>query len=167
MSTKHSAASSQLKHVLKSQTQCINACLRSLDVLGCSMEAWCTVPCILGSFDSPKVARSRWCSIWKAIVAFCLWAHQTVRCTTGVHRTMTSARFPSFSCEANRCSHDPLGTPDSPVAHWTVRCGLVTLAKSTRRPLIALPTVGTPNSPVNCSRDYPNFSREQRVHRAC
>jgi hypothetical protein len=38
------------------------------------------------------------------------------------HRTMNSAQFPSFSSEADRCSHRPSwhngqsgGTPDSPV----------------------------------------------------
>jgi hypothetical protein len=43
------------------------------------------------------------------------------------HRTVDSARFPSFSGEADHCNDGPLGTPDSPVAHRTVRCGLVTV----------------------------------------
>ena len=33
-----------------------------------------------GPFYSPKAARSRWEQIWKAIFAFCLVAHRTVRC---------------------------------------------------------------------------------------
>jgi hypothetical protein len=69
------------------------------------MEAWCPAPCAWGPFYGPKAARSRWSSIWKAIVAFCLWAH----------RTVNSVRFPSFSGEADRCSNRPRGTPDSPV----------------------------------------------------
>jgi hypothetical protein len=70
-----------------------------------------------GPFYSPKAARNRWSFIWKAIVAFCPWAHRTVNCVWS----------PSFSGEADHCCHDPLGTPDSPVAHRTVRCGLVTV----------------------------------------
>jgi hypothetical protein len=53
------------------------------------------------------------------------------------HRTVNSARFPSFSGEADHCSHGPLGTPDS-----LVRPG-DHLARATRRPLIALLTIGT------------------------
>jgi hypothetical protein len=34
-----------------------------------------------GPFYSPKGPRSRWSSIWKALVAYCLWVHRTVRCT--------------------------------------------------------------------------------------
>jgi hypothetical protein len=36
-----------------------------------------------GPFYSPKAARSRWRHSWKAILAFCRVAHQTVRCATG------------------------------------------------------------------------------------
>jgi hypothetical protein len=57
-----------------------------------------------GPCYSPKEVRSRLNSIWKALVAFCPWAH----------RTVNSARFPSFSGEADHCSHDPM-------AHGTVR----------------------------------------------
>jgi hypothetical protein len=63
-------------------------------------------------------------------------------------------------------------------AHRTVRCANYPLAQATRRPLIALPTVGAvdrwltgqsgapPDSPVNYSRTPPNFSRERPVHRS-
>jgi hypothetical protein len=63
-------------------------------------------------------------------------------------------------------------------AHQTVRCVNYPLAQATRRPLIALPTVGAvdcwltgqsgapPYSPVNYSRTSPNFSRERPVHRS-
>jgi hypothetical protein len=108
-----------------------------------------------GPFSSPKATRSRWSSIWKAIVAFCPWAHQTVN----------NAWFSSFSGEADRCSHGP---------PWHTGQSGVTfrpLVKSTCRPLIARPTVGlsaaaTPNSLVNYSRGSSNFSREQPVRRA-
>jgi hypothetical protein len=36
----------------------------------------------MGPFYSPKGLRSRWSSIWKALVAFCPWVHRTIRCTT-------------------------------------------------------------------------------------
>jgi hypothetical protein len=63
-------------------------------------------------------------------------------------------------------------------AHRTVWCANYPLAQATRRPLIALPTVGAvdrwltrqsgapPDSPVNYSRTPPNFSRERPVHRS-
>jgi hypothetical protein len=63
-------------------------------------------------------------------------------------------------------------------AHRTVRCANYLLAQATRRPLIALSTVGAvdrwltgqssapPDSPVNYSLTPPNFSRERLVHRS-
>jgi hypothetical protein len=63
-------------------------------------------------------------------------------------------------------------------AHRTVRCANYPLAQATRRPLIALPTVGVvdrwligqsgapPDSPVNYSRTPPNSSRERPIHRS-
>jgi hypothetical protein len=62
--------------------------------------------------------------------------------------------------------------------HRTVRCANYPLAQATRRPLIALSTVGAvdrwitgqsgapPDSPVNYRRTSPNFSRERPVHRS-
>ena len=82
------------------------------------------------------------------------WAHLTIGATvTLAHRTLSGA-------------------------HRTVRCTNYPLAQATRRPLIALPTVGAvdrwltgqsgapPDSPVNYSRTPPNFSRERPVHRS-
>jgi hypothetical protein len=43
--TKHSAMSSQLDKCSNINHNDPNACLRSLCVLGCSMEAWCSAPC--------------------------------------------------------------------------------------------------------------------------
>jgi hypothetical protein len=59
-----------------------NACLRSLSVVESSMGAWCSAPCTWDPFYSPKGVRSRWSSIWKALVAFCQRVHWTVCCTT-------------------------------------------------------------------------------------
>jgi hypothetical protein len=55
-------------------------------------------------------------------------------------------------------------------AHRTVWCPCRPLARATRRPRIARPTValatvGSPDSPVNYSRTPPNFSRERPFHR--
>jgi hypothetical protein len=44
-----------------------------------------------GPFYSPKAAKSRWRSIWKAILAFCRVVHWTVRCTTGQLLFMSGA----------------------------------------------------------------------------
>jgi hypothetical protein len=48
-------------------------------------------------------------------------------------------------------------------AHRTVRCPLPTLGAATRRPPIARPTVGSPDSPVNYSHIAFSVSRERRV----
>jgi hypothetical protein len=86
--------------------------------------------------------------------------------------SLSGARSPSKSSSADRWSNGRLGSPD------TVRCTNYPLAQAARRPLIALPTVGTvdcwltgqsgapPDSPVNYSRTLPNFSRERPVHRS-
>jgi hypothetical protein len=55
-----------------------------------------------GHFYSPKATRSRWRSIWKAILAFCRVAHWTVRCTTGHEQSLSDARSPFFSGEVVR-----------------------------------------------------------------
>jgi hypothetical protein len=112
-------------------------------------------------FYSPKAARSRLNSIWKALVAFCPWAHWTVRCTTGqwaVHD------FLPFLAKPYVAAMTPWYTGQSDVIFRL-------LVKSTCRPLIVWPTVGvgaaaTPDSTVNYSRDSSNFSREQSVRRA-
>jgi hypothetical protein len=70
-----------------------------------------------GPFYSPKVARSRWSSIWKAIVVFCPWAHRTVRCTTGQGTVRDLLPFLANLTIAAM----------APMAHQTVRCGLVTV----------------------------------------
>jgi hypothetical protein len=61
------------------------------------------------------------------------------------------------------------------LAHWTVRCPLLTVGASTRRARIARPTVGAvdrwltrqsgapPDSPMNFSRTPLNVSRERRL----
>jgi hypothetical protein len=120
-----------------------------------------------GLFYRPKVARSRWRHSWKAILAFCRVAHQTVRCTTRQPLFMSAARFPSIPGIADRCSPLAVGAPN------TVRC--------TPDSLVPLPTVGAghaspadlvadrcaggrwltgqsdapPDSPVNYSRTPP------------
>jgi hypothetical protein len=77
-----------------------------------------------GPFYSPKAARSRWRSIWKAILAFCRVVHRTVRCTAGQPLFMSGAQSPSISCAADRCSSGPVGAPD------IVRCTQPTVGAS-------------------------------------
>jgi hypothetical protein len=120
-----------------------------------------------GPFYSPKAVRSRCSSIWKALVAFCLWAHRTLRCTTGQWTV----------CDSLPCLVKPTVAATGPVAHWIVRWNTGQssttwwpLAESTCHPLIARQTVGvcatgTPNSLVNFSRSAPNFSRKDPIHR--
>jgi hypothetical protein len=86
-----------------------------------------------GPFYSPKAARSRWEQIWKAIFAFCLVAHRTVRCTPDTVRCPIC-----FHRKRSR----PLPTV-ADLAHRTVRC--------------------TPDSPVNFSRSRRRKTRERLV----
>jgi hypothetical protein len=89
-----------------------------------------------GPFYSPKAARSRWSSIWKAILAFCRVVHRTVRCTNGHEQCLSGDRSPFFSSEADRWTFGPLGALD------IVRCDQVTVGLATCHLLIMLPTVG-------------------------
>jgi hypothetical protein len=68
-------------------------------VLGCVLHA------PRGPFYGPKTAKSRLSSIWKALVAFCPWAH----------RTVNSAWFPSFSGEPTVVATGTCGTLDCSV----------------------------------------------------
>jgi hypothetical protein len=43
---KHSAMNSQLNKCSNLKHNDLDACLRSLGILGCSMDAWCTAPCV-------------------------------------------------------------------------------------------------------------------------
>jgi hypothetical protein len=84
---------------------------------------------------------------------------------TPVHyRTMKSARFPSFFGEADRCSHRPRGTPNSPVApsdHWLSHLSSADRAvKHWMGAWLAHRTVWcTPDSLVNFSRSTLSFFR--------
>ena len=132
-----------------------------------------------GPFYSPKAARSRWEQIWKAIFAFCLVAHRTVRCTPDTVRCpicfLKRRRRPLQTVGRSGA----VGAPDMSGAHRTVRCRLPTVGSATCPARIARPTVGpgrplahrtvrcTPDSPVNFSRTPPaNFPRAASSSRA-
>jgi hypothetical protein len=68
-----------------------------------------------GPFYSPKAARSRWRSDWKAILAFYRVVHRIVQCTTGHEQYLSGARSPSFSGAVDHWPFGPIGAPDSPV----------------------------------------------------
>ena len=126
-----------------------------------------------GPFYSPKAARSRWEQIWKAIFAFCLVAHRTVRCTPDTVRCpicfLKRRRRPLQTVGRSGA----VGAPDMSGAHRTVRCRLPTVGSATCPARIARPTVGpgrplahrtvrcTPDSPVNFSRTPSANSRER------
>jgi hypothetical protein len=108
-----------------------------------------------GPFYSSKAARSRWRQSWKAKVAFCRVAHQTVRCATGQLLFMSSARFSSKSGATDRCQiggswrteHCPVhtgksGAPCRPLERATRRPRIW-------RPTVALAAVGSLDSPVH------------------
>jgi hypothetical protein len=123
-----------------------------------------------GPFYSPKAARSRWSSNWKAILAFCRVAHRTVRCTTGHEQCLSGARSPSFSGEADRWAIGPFATPDRliwptdrwrgpRVARW-LRCRPLAQAALAHRTVRC-----TPYSPVNFSCGAIAFFQERWVCR--
>jgi hypothetical protein len=123
-----------------------------------------------GPFYSPKAARSRWSSNWKAILAFYRVAHRTVRCTTEHEQFQFDARSPSLSGATDRWTSGPVGAPDSPVwptdrwrgphvAHW-LRCRPLAQAALAHQTIRC-----TPVSLVNFSRGAIAFSRERRVRR--
>jgi hypothetical protein len=104
-------------------------------------------------FYRPKGPRSRWNSFWKTIFAF-------YRVACPVHDLLPKQAQLTIGATFDLAHRTLSG------AHRTVRCANYPLAQATRRPLIALPTVGSPDSPVNYSRTSPNFSRERPVHRS-
>jgi hypothetical protein len=125
-----------------------------------------------GPFYSPKADRSCWSSIWKAILAFCRVAHQTVRCITGHEQCLSGVRSPSFSGEADRCALRLVGAPDTvrctpdnpvrPTDHWLRPCVARWLRYQplARAPLAHRTVRCTPNSLVNLSRSaLGKFSR--------
>ena len=123
-------------------------------------------------FYRPKGPRSRWNSFRKAIFAFCRVAHRTGPVACPVRDLLPNQAQLTVGATVDLAHWTLSG------AHRTVRCANYPLAQATRRPLIALPTVGAvdrwltgqsgapPDSPVNYSRTPPNFSRERPVHRS-
>jgi hypothetical protein len=117
-------------------------------------------------FYSPKAARSRWRSTWKAILAFCRVVHRTttvaVRCVISIH----IGRSRPLDLETGwSTGHCPVHTGQSGVPNRL-------LARAMRRSMIALVTVGSggsdsPDSPVIFSRGAFFVSRERRVRRRC
>jgi len=95
-----------------------------------------------GPFYSPKAARSRWEQIWKAIFAFCLVAHRTVRCTPDTVRCPICFLKQRIRPLLSESDLRTVGAPDMSGAHRTVRCFLPTVGSATCRAPIARPTVG-------------------------
>jgi hypothetical protein len=120
-----------------------------------------------GPFYSPKAARIRWRSTWKAILAFCRVVHQTVQCA------ISFLFWRSRPLDLRICWH----TRTQSGAHQIVWCDHPTIGWATCLPLIAQATVGhwhrwltgqsgaPPNSPVNFSCGAFGFSWEWRVRR--
>jgi hypothetical protein len=125
-------------------------------------------------FYSLKAPRSRWSSIWKAIVALCPWVHRTVGCPTGQG---TVCDFLPFLAK-------PTIATTMPVAHRIVWCGLPTVGKVHTLPAdcaanrwrgrgwLTGQSGGTLDNPVNyshdalsCSRDRPIRQGSQPEHR--
>jgi hypothetical protein len=114
-----------------------------------------------GPFYSPKVARSRWRSTRKAILAFCRVAHRTVRCTTEQPLFMLVrdllpilVKQPLQIRGGWSTRHCPVHTGQCPVHTGQSGVPCRPLARATCRPRVARPTValaavGSPDSPVH------------------
>jgi hypothetical protein len=112
-------------------------------------------------------AKSRLIFIWKALIAFCLWAHRIVRCTPDSEQFTISCLL----CEADHWQ--PLapwhtgqsdGASDSlvhPSDRWLGWCD----SRWSRGRLLVRHVDGTPSSLVNYSCDASMNSREWHVHR--
>jgi hypothetical protein len=106
-----------------------------------------------GPFYSPKEARSRSRSIWKAILAFCRVAHRTVRCTTGHELSLSGARSPSFLAKPTVAPSVILAHRTLSGAHRTVRCDQVIVGSGHVLPVdrgrpLAVGAVCSPDSSV-------------------
>jgi hypothetical protein len=115
-----------------------------------------------GPFYSPKAARSRWRPTRKAKVSFCRVVHRTVTvaCPVWISFLIWHRRLLQI-CGSWRTGHCPVHTGQSGAPCWP-------LARATRRPRIARPTIGAggrwltgqsgapPDNPVNYSRTPPN-----------
>jgi hypothetical protein len=74
-------------------------------------------------FFIPKGSRSRWSSIWKALVAFCPWVQWTIRCTSDSEHC-NNYEIPDWlvSCSGGTglsgapCGRWPL--VDMAISHW-------------------------------------------------
>src|SRR5699024_1171860 len=121
-----------------------------------------------GPFYSPKAARSRWEQIWKAIFAFCLVAHLTVRCTPDTVRCLICFLKQRIRPLLSESHLRTVGAPDSPVHRsdlWLghVSCGDRVADRWAGRPLAHRTVRCTPDSPVNFSRSRRRKTRERLV----
>jgi hypothetical protein len=83
-----------------------------------------------------------------------------------VHRTITVAvRLLPFLAHMTVAASGQLAHRTLSGAHRTVRCPLPTVGAGYASPADCAADIGSPDSPVNCSRTPPNFSRERPFHR--
>ena len=112
-----------------------------------------------GFFYSPKGSRSRCSFIWKALVAFCLRVHRTVRCTPDtpqcpitflLRRSRPLAAAVAWHTGQSGAAWRPLAELTWPAADHAPTVGA---GQSHWR-------LGTPDSPVIFSRGAPAITRE-------
>jgi hypothetical protein len=107
-----------------------------------------------GPFYSPKAARSRWRHSWKANLAFCRVAHQTVRvppdnyCSCPVRDFLPFLAQPTVVASGWLAHRTLSGAPSRPLVRATRRARIA-------RPTVVMMAVGSPDSPVNYSRTPP------------
>jgi hypothetical protein len=106
-----------------------------------------------GPFYSPKAARSRWRSIWKAFLSFCRVVHRTAGAPPDNHcrgpmRDLLPYRTQPTVGPQDRLAHRTVRcTPDSLVCPTDRCCGPCVAHGLCSRPL-ATSAFGSPDSPV-------------------
>jgi hypothetical protein len=144
-------ARTELKSLTRS-IKCVETECGDLELLNeCFL---CLLHAPRGPFYSLKAARSRWRPTRKAKVSFCRVVHRTVTVACPVRISFLIWRSRPLQLRAGwRTGHCPVHTGQSGAPSRS-------LARATRRPRIARPTValaavGSPDSPVNYSRTPP------------
>jgi hypothetical protein len=114
-----------------------------------------------GPVYSPKAARSRWRPTRKAKVSFCRVAHRQSGAPPDNHYSCPVRDLLPFLAQTTVATPGCWCTGHCPVHTGQSGAPCRPLARATRRPRIARPTialaaVGSPDSPVNYSRTPPN-----------
>jgi hypothetical protein len=118
--SKNQSSRVTVQNALKFLSNELTTWLRCLRVVDCSKcDIFCSMA-PMGSFCSPKGPRRRWNPIWKALVAF------------GCLLSVGAPDYPVHNghCTVDDCFHSLAKPTVDHLAHWIVRCDLVTVGQA-------------------------------------